>query len=36
VYVEAVHAWSRELDVAPDRLEWILFLDNGTGSTAAE
>jgi len=28
-YVEAVHAWSRELCVPADRLEWILFAENG-------
>jgi len=33
-YVEAVHAWSRELGVSADRLEWILFVDNGAAGAA--
>ncbi|WP_251151196.1 hypothetical protein [Cellulosimicrobium sp. Marseille-Q4280] len=32
-YVDAMHAWSAELAVAADRLEWILFVDNGRGVT---
>ncbi|UNX55357.1 STAG domain-containing protein [Georgenia sp. TF02-10] len=31
-YVEAVHAWSSELGVPADRLEWVLFRDNGEDS----
>lgn len=34
-YVEAVHAWSREVAVAPEHMEWVLFADNGKGLTAA-
>ncbi|MFC8921699.1 hypothetical protein [Cellulosimicrobium sp. NPDC057127] len=34
-YVEAVHAWSAELAVAADRLEWVLFVDNGRGAAAS-
>lgn len=34
VYVEAVHAWARELGTTADRLEWVLFRDNGRDAGA--
>jgi len=33
-YVEAVHDWGRTLDVPAERLEWVLFWDNGRATSA--
>jgi hypothetical protein len=33
-YVEAVHAWARGLGIAAERLEWVLFRDNGRDEKA--
>ncbi|MBW0252494.1 hypothetical protein [Cellulomonas sp. PS-H5] len=32
-YVEAVHDWSRTLGVPAERLEWVLFRDNGSAAS---
>lgn len=32
-YVEAVHDWGRTLGVPAERLEWVLFRDNGRASS---
>jgi hypothetical protein len=34
-YVEAVHAWARALDVPAERLEWVLFRDNGRAASVS-
>jgi len=34
-YVEAVHAWSRALDVPAERVEWVLFRDNGSAASVS-
>ncbi len=35
-YVEAVHDWARALGAPAERLEWVLFLDNGRAETPSD